>query len=126
MENLMKNQKIENRSFYFGTSGSLNELIEKEDECIAKICRVQKLDKHNGDELIWFNCRIKDETDRLILKELQSVVDDGVEIEIDFLGVYKGAEEFQCCLTEEDPHHILTLNVDFGKLLSHSRKDKLS
>ena len=124
MENLIENQKIGNRSFYFGTSGYLNDLIEKDGKQIAKICRVQQLEQATRGEFIWFNCRIADETEGRIIKELKTIVDQGVEVEIDFLGVYRGAEEFQCCLTEEDPHHILTLNVDLGKILSHSLKDK--
>ena len=124
MKNLIENQKIGNRSLYFGTSGYLNDLVEKDGESIAKICRVQTLDKSNRDELIWFNCRITDDAERLVIRELKALVDNGAEIEVDFLGVYRGVEEFQCCLTNEDPHHILTLNVDFGKLLSHSLKNK--
>ena len=119
MKTLTKARQVNLNKFYFACLGYLDSIAVKQDQFIARICRVQPLENSNRDEVIWFNCIVKDSDNKLLLNDLYQKVKEGKNVEVSFLGVYAGAEEFQCCLTEEDPEHMLTLKAELSTISSY-------
>ena len=70
MENLLENLKNDNRGFYFTCSGYLDEIVEKDEQLIAKICYVQVIENNNQEEAIWFNCHIEKPFHKALLTKL--------------------------------------------------------
>ncbi len=119
MENININTQDNGRTFYIACSGYLDSVIDAEGFYIARICRVQPLQHSSRYETLWFNCRVKEAKDQLLLKSLLPIIKEGGNVELHFTGKYKGTVEFQCSLTDEDPDHFLTLDVELDHVISY-------